>query len=574
MRVWKIAPGKYASNWEEALEKGQIFIGWPQMGDLSQYKSQEDLVDYYQEEYEVLHNPINNSFTLWGFTHLIQPGDVVIANKGGKSIVGIGKVTGEYEYMPEGNPEFPNVRKVDWVITQEIPLTKKQFPNKTLAEVSVDRLESIRTNAFKKVPNIGPIWKELFETTTGPNDGHPESKTSTDFFSEFWEFTKSRGFSFDRELIVRFATSLMSKPFLILSGISGTGKTKIAQLFAEFMTQQTPKRPNEVSSGILNFEYELKPYNFSYTRLMIPTAIVKQLEQLELDFSEGETVTIRYGNATEEALIKRQGGTVRLGFRKGLASWVSNHFKIDDVVYIQIQNDGTDWEFSVQPYTGQASVPQQYAFLSVRPDWLDHRGLLGGYNPLTETYQVSEMLKILLRAQRALEHPFFVILDEMNLAKVEYYFSDFLSCLESRLFKDGTLQQEAIQLHQADAEVEQGLSFVDEDGSVYQIPKSIKIPHNLYFIGTVNVDETTYMFSPKVLDRAHVIECNTIDFASYRQEVASSIQRRYEPRLSYTEKVEFFTMLGEFHKALYAKTFLRGNTVDRLQSAFVSADSL
>jgi 5-methylcytosine-specific restriction protein B len=81
--------------------------------------------------------------------------------------------------------------------------------------------------------------------------------------------------------------------------------------------------------------------------------------------------------------------------------------------------------------------------------------------------------------------PYFLILDEMNLSHVERYFADFLSVMESG---------EAISLH------------ADMDDWQDEIPASIKLPTNLFIVGTVNIDETTYMFSPKVLDRASVIE--------------------------------------------------------------------
>jgi 5-methylcytosine-specific restriction endonuclease McrBC GTP-binding regulatory subunit McrB len=143
---------------------------------------------------------------------------------------------------------------------------------------------------------------------------------------------------------------------------------------------------------------------------------------------------------------------------------------------------------------------------------MDNRGLLGFYNLLTGAYQPSELLKIMLRAQDDPDRPYFVILDEMNLAKVEYYFSDFLSCLESRMEgEDGNVIQEPIYLH----DQEEDLEYVDETGETFYIPPSIRIPTNLYFTGTVNVDETTYMFSPKVLDRANTIEFNEVDLAGY-----------------------------------------------------------
>ena len=145
----------------------------------------------------------------------------------------------------------------------------------------------------------------------------------------------------------------------------------------------------------------------------------------------------------------------------------------------------------------------------MRPDWTDNRGLLGYFNPVLEQYVATDLLKLLLRADaeckrarkedRAPE-PYFVILDEMNLARVEHYFSDFLSSLESG---------EPLHLHDDDG-VASG-----EKSDAGAIPKHLAVPANVYFTGTVNVDETTYMFSPKVLDRAFTLELNLVDLEAF-----------------------------------------------------------
>ncbi len=105
--------------------------------------------------------------------------------------------------------------------------------------------------------------------------------------------------------------------------------------------------------------------------------------------------------------------------------------------------------------------------------------------------------------------PYFVLLDEMNLAHVEYYFADFLSVLESGRDENG-FTRESIKLHDVEkVEEEQG------------IPKEIKLPPNLYIIGTVNMDETTYSFSPpKVLDRAFTVEFHDVELKGYPPETA------------------------------------------------------
>lgn len=102
--------------------------------------------------------------------------------------------------------------------------------------------------------------------------------------------------------------------------------------------------------------------------------------------------------------------------------------------------------------------------------------------------------------------PFFLLLDEMNLAHVEHYFADFLSVLEGGRLKNG-LTTEKVRLHSSETPVE------DTKGQLIQ--PTLALPPNLYFVGTVNVDETTHTFSPKVLDRAFTIEFETADLSTY-----------------------------------------------------------
>ena len=130
--------------------------------------------------------------------------------------------------------------------------------------------------------------------------------------------------------------------------------------------------------------------------------------------------------------------------------------------------------------------------VAVGADWTDNRPLLGFRNLLAEggkTYVAPPALRIILKALSNPRSPHFLILDEMNLSHVERYFADFLSSMESK---------EPLKLHDC-AE-----ALKTEDG--ISVDGKIAWPSNLFVIGTVNIDETTYMFSPKVLDRAHVIE--------------------------------------------------------------------
>ncbi len=141
-----------------------------------------------------------------------------------------------------------------------------------------------------------------------------------------------------------------------------------------------------------------------------------------------------------------------------------------------------------------AESNDQYRVVAVGADWTTNENLLGYQDALRpEVYRkpTNGALDLMLRARDDAEHPYFLILDEMNLSHVERYFADMLSAIESG---------EPIALHSATDELPGG------DGDTLHVPPRLALPKNLFIVGTVNVDETTYMFSPKVLDRANVIE--------------------------------------------------------------------
>ncbi|SEN94996.1 5-methylcytosine-specific restriction endonuclease McrBC, GTP-binding regulatory subunit McrB [Chitinophaga rupis] len=135
---------------------------------------------------------------------------------------------------------------------------------------------------------------------------------------------------------------------------------------------------------------------------------------------------------------------------------------------------------------------EQVCIVPVGADWTNREPLLGFPNALEKQNYIfpdNGALSLILRAIKDPNQPYFLILDEMNLSHVERYFADFLSAMESGA---------DICLHPGETDWESNHGL--------KAPPSISLPPNLFIIGTVNIDETTYMFSPKVLDRANVIE--------------------------------------------------------------------
>ena len=152
---------------------------------------------------------------------------------------------------------------------------------------------------------------------------------------------------------------------------------------------------------------------------------------------------------------------------------------------------------------------EAHTLVAVGADWTDNRHVLGYLNPLETVevagmkfpiYETTPILDLILHANHPdhQDEPHLLILDEMNLSHVERYFADFLSAME---LED---KENALKLHAAG-------KALTRTGT--EVTGSIDFPSNLFVIGTVNIDETTYMFSPKVLDRANVIEIHADETA-------------------------------------------------------------
>ena len=197
-----------------------------------------------------------------------------------------------------------------------------------------------------------------------------EEKAQKFQISNFQNSCEQAGLIYSRLLVTRFISSLLTKPFVILTGLSGSGKTKLAEAFAK---------------------------------------------------------------------------------------WISHD-------------------------------SSQYGIVPVGADWTNRDPLLGYPNALDSKVYIkpdSGVIDLFLRANSNPQIPYFLILDEMNLSHVERYFADFLSVMESK---------DCIKLYD------------EKVANENDVPSKIKLPENLFIVGTVNIDETTNMFSPKVLDRANTIE--------------------------------------------------------------------
>ena len=172
------------------------------------------------------------------------------------------------------------------------------------------------------------------------------------------------------------------------------------------------------------------------------------------------------------------------------------------------------WEEGSEEY--QAQKPKNFQMVQVKPNWHDSSDLIGYVSRVSgeAQYVAGDFLRFVANAWEDTDTPYFLCLDEMNLAPVEQYFAEYLSVIESRKsHEDGTVTTDPIlekvneqwyfDLTASLAPNEDIRKQFNEDG--------ICIPQNLIVVGTVNMDETTFSFSRKVLDRAMTIEMNEVD---------------------------------------------------------------
>lgn len=195
---------------------------------------------------------------------------------------------------------------------------------------------------------------------------------------------------------------------------------------------------------------------------------------------------------------------------------------------------------NVEALRGDKTSPGNYQLIEVKPNWHDSTEVLGYESEIGgKHYVATPFVKFLVKAMCYPDVPFFVCMDEMNLAPVEQYFAEFLSVLESRKLVDGKitseslidadifaskdyelkLQDELLGLELKEESAADGYVRIisgklsDEKQKIYDKLKKegLRIPSNLIVVGTVNMDETTHQFSRKVIDRAMTIEMNIED---------------------------------------------------------------
>jgi MoxR-like ATPase len=305
----------------------------------------------------------------------------------------------------------------------------------------------------------------------------PAASGSNGWFESLVDSVEEAGLQVEPELLQRVCAALLARRFIVLSGLSGSGKTQVAMAIARWFSGAgiDPLVPGtKIESARVSYfvqdadrisvEFANSQEEGSATRVVLPRALIAEwvahMEDGKLDDQSS-------ARAIREVVAERSQ------FSNQLHSF-ETHLKAAALHVLRAR--------------ARTAQPPSYEVVAVGADWVGSDRLLGYASALDPSrYHATPTLRLILQAVSNPDIPHFLILDEMNLSHVERYFADLLSALESG---------QPLQLHGAD--------FLSGEG--LRVPGKVKLPDNLFIIGTVNVDETTYMFSPKVLDRAHVIE--------------------------------------------------------------------
>ena len=281
--------------------------------------------------------------------------------------------------------------------------------------------------------------------------------------------------------------------------------------FAYFTTQwgfpEYENSPFFISFNQFTIDYSNKKYKIEYDEnsqyyKLVLNQTEKEIAQINFNLNSFQEKAIESGLIFSSQLVNRF-----------IASLCAKPFVICSGL------SGSGKTKLAQAFTKWISADKsQYKIVPVGADWTNREPLLGypnGLNPIEYITPDSGVLHLLLEASKEQNQrkPYFIILDEMNLSHVERYFADFLSIMESK---------DTVKLYT-------GSDRSSTDG--LNITQQIGWPKNVFIIGTVNIDETTYMFSPKVLDRANVIE-----FRITEEEIAAFLNNPDIPDLSKLSK--------------------------------------
>ena len=375
---------------------------------------------------------------------------------------------------------------------QTVQMIKRDEPDQNveaLAFALAAHSPVFQTDTSKAYPDLADLFAYSPPAPGAPsNDGgaasaESGSKTLADLVARFRVDASKCPLRVEDGPAQRLGSALLSKRFLILTGLAGSGKTKMAQALARWITPQTvPADPFKTGCTIKGVQND-------YTVVAVDAGIV------ELATEDGKLVPLPRVIIQEWADYIEANDVPESVSGRELRDKIEAESKITGYLH-RLESHYKPAAFALVAARKSTECAKCFEVVPVGADWTGNENILGYPDGLQATnYVAKPPLDLILNAADHADVPHFLILDEMNLSHVERYFADVLSVIES---------DEGLELYSGDMEKPE--TWRKTSAGTPVPPRLKQLPENIFIIGTVNVDETTYMFSPKVLDRANVIE--------------------------------------------------------------------
>lgn len=303
-----------------------------------------------------------------------------------------------------------------------------------------------------------------------------------------------------------------------------------------YKTSETPSQLTEKFGDSIQFN--------NITTASVPDFITEISKYVNISVSETSTKKLSY---TKKTVINSEYNSLNITLKTYLTAIRTKPF----ILLAGISGTGKsrlvrELAFMSCPKVGRlqdnTTTPGNYCMIEVKPNWHDSSELLGYTSGLQGKYIVTPFVKFLVKAMRYPEVPFFVCLDEMNLAPVEQYFAEYLSVLETRkvdndkIVSGSLISKDIFQTYKDVLFKELDLYSIEREDIDETVQRSeieesllsdgLRLPQNVIVVGTVNMDDTTHQFSRKVIDRAMTFEMNHLDFDSMFEN---------EDKLTYTD---------------------------------------
>ena len=274
----------------------------------------------------------------------------------------------------------------------------------------------------------------------------------------------------------------------LLTGESDAGKVPVLPLVAALYGGSPKLNPDDQRKGLqdLYADHHIDPI---WAPQLLADAATEPANAELLRMTESTLLVQLHEFFTDRGLILRRDEVINFFLSLKPRSFV---------VLTGISGTGKSWVSRLLAEAllgGSGKLDDDFRHIPIGSNWRDKTYLLGFWNHLSGKFEEGPLWKAVEDAEKRPDDlPFFALLDETNLARIEYYFGDFLSIMETREFRNGSYTT---------------LPLAFAPDPAYEKP----IPDNLFVVGTVNVDESTHGLSRKVLDRANTIELDEVDLS-------------------------------------------------------------